>query len=151
MAAKPAQGSVLFVCNLNAVRSPMAEALTRALFGKTVYADSAGLEPSERDPFVISVLHEVNIDMTEDHPLDVNEIDVGSFDHVICLTPEAHARVNELVKGQAVNVEYWPTIDPYAAGAQGSREQRLAAYRELREELRRMIERRFGGQEKAAG
>ncbi len=148
---KPAQGSVLFVCNLNSVRSPMAEALTRALYGKTLYVESAGLEPTERDPFAMSVLNEVAIDMSKDQPLDLEEIDVGSFDHVVCLTPEALARVNELVRGQAVNVEYWQTIDPFSGGAQGSREQRLTAYRDLREELRRMIDLRFEGREKAIG
>ena len=151
MAVKPAQSSVLFVCNLNAVRSPMAEALAKALYGKTLHADSAGLEPSERDPFAISVLQEIGIDMTLDQPLDLEEVDVGSFDHVICLTSEAYARVQEITRGQAVNGELWATIDPFSSSAQGSREQRLTAYRTLREELRRMIDLRFGGREKVAG
>ena len=146
-----ASKAVLFVCNLNAVRSPIAEALAKALYGKRLYVDSAGLEPSERDPFAMSVLQEIGIDMAEDAPLDLEEANVGSFDHVICLTPEAYARVQDLARGQAVNVELWETIDPFANGVQGNREQRLEAYRNLREELRRMIELRFGGGEKAAG
>ncbi len=144
-------GSILFVCNLNAVRSPMAEALTKSLYGKRAYIDSAGLEPRERDPFVICVMSEIDVDMAEDHPMDVEEINIGSFDLVICLTEEARARVAELTRGQAVDVEFWPTIDPFAAGEQGSREQKLEAYRLLRDDLRRLIETRFGAAEKKAG
>ena len=147
--ANSPQVSVLYVCNLNAVRSPMAEALTKSICGKSVYVDSAGLEPSERDGFAISVLKEIGIDMTEDLPLDLEEIDIGSFDVVICLTEEAYERVKERVKGQAVSVEFWPTRDPFA-NAGGSREQRLAAYRELRDDLRDKIERRFKSREKSA-
>ena len=143
------QGSVLYVCNLNAVRSPMAEALTKAICGKAIYVDSAGLEPSERDPFVLSVLGEIGIDMSKDQPLDLEEIDVGSFDVVICLTEEAYERVKELVKGQAVNVEFWPTRDPFA-NTGGSRDQRLVAYRDLRDDLQDKIEKRFKSRERSA-
>lgn len=146
-----ASKSVLFVCNLNSVRSPIAEALTKARYGKTIYVDSAGLEPSERDPFAMSVLNEIGIDMSQDAPLDLEEANVGSFDHVICLTPEAYARVQELTRGQAVNIELWETIDPFANGVQGNREQRLSAYRNLREELGRMIDLRFAEIDKATG
>ena len=144
-------GSVLFVCNLNAVRSPMAEALAKSLYGKRIFIDSAGLEPHARDPFVINVMTEIGVDMAEDHPMDVEEINIGSFDLVICLTEEARARVAELTRGQAVDIDFWPTIDPFAGGEQGSREQKLDAYRRLRDDLRRRIEQRFGGAEKKAG
>jgi protein-tyrosine-phosphatase len=150
-AKKRLPGSVLFACNLNAVRSPMAEALTKSLYGKRIYVDSAGLEPAERDPFAISVMSEVGIDMTADRPLAIDAIDIGSFDLVICLTPEACGRATALARGQAVEIEFWPTLDPFAAGEMGTREQRLEAYRRLREELRRMIEERFGACEKVSG
>lgn len=143
-------GSVLFVCNLNAVRSPMAEALAKAICGKRIYFDSAGLEPRERDPFVLEVMNEIGVDMSEDHPQNVEEISVGSFDLVICLTYEARNRVAELTRGEAVEVEFWPTIDPFAHGEEGTRDQRLHAYRELREELRHMIANRFSAPEKGS-
>ncbi|MGB3808629.1 MAG: hypothetical protein WA943_00950 [Parvibaculum sp.] len=150
-ASKALPGSVLFTCNLNAVRSPMAEALMKTLFGKRIYVDSAGLEPSARDPFAISVMSEIGIDMSGDHPLDLEAIDIGSFDLVICLTPETCARVKDLTRGQAVDIEFWPTLDPFAAGERGSREQRLEAYRRLRDDLRDMLQRRFGACEKVVG
>lgn len=137
-------GSVLFTCNLNAVRSPMAEALTKHLYGTRFFIDSAGLEPADRDPFAIAVMDEIGIDMTLDHPLSIDAVDIGSFDLVISLTPESCARVTELAHAQAVDIEFWPTLDPFAAGEIGSREQRLMAYRRLRDELRALIIKRFG-------
>lgn len=137
-------GSVLFTCNLNAVRSPMAEALTKHLYGTRFFIDSAGLEPADRDPFAITVMDEIGIDMTLDHPLAIDAVDIGSFDLVISLTPESCARVTELAHAQAVDIEFWPTLDPFAAGEIGSREQRLMAYRRLRDELQALIIKRFG-------
>jgi len=148
---KTPPGSVLFTCNLNAVRSPMAEALVKSLYGKRIFVESAGLEPAERDPFAITVMSEIGIDMATDRPLAIDATDIGSFDLVICLTPESRDRVVALARGQAVDVEFWPTLDPFAAGERGSREQRLEAYRRLRDELGRMIETRFGAREKLGG
>tara|TARA_R110000824_G_scaffold118960_18_gene272487 strand:+ start:8385 stop:8864 length:480 start_codon:yes stop_codon:yes gene_type:complete len=137
-------GSVLYTCNLNAVRSPMAEALTRDLYGTRFFVESAGLEPAERDPFVISVMDEIGIDMSGDRPLAIDAVDAGAFDLVICMTSESCAVVKERVKAQAVEVEFWPTLDPFAQGETGSREQRLEAYRLLRDDLKARIEKRFG-------
>lgn len=137
-------GSVLYTCNLNAVRSPMAEALTRALYGTRFFVESAGLEPAERDPFVISVMNEIGIDMSADRPLAIDAVDAGAFDLVICMTPESCAVVKDRVRAQAVEVEFWPTLDPFAKGETGSREQRLEAYRHLRDDLKALIEKRFG-------
>lgn len=149
MSARTSPGSVLFVCNLNSVRSPMAEALAKAICGKRIYVDSAGLEPRERDPFVLEVMKEIGVDMAEDRPMNVEDIGVASFDLVVCLTFEARNRVAELARGQAVEIEYWPTIDPFAGGEDGTRQQRLHAYRQLREELRHMISDRLGETGKA--
>ena len=60
------------------------------------------------------------------------------------MTPESYERVQELAHAQAVEVEFWPTRDPFAAGEVGSREQRLMAYRQLRDELRTLLIKRFG-------
>ncbi len=149
MSSRTQPGSVLFVCNLNSVRSPMAEALMKSICGKRIYVDSAGLAPTERDPFVLEVLNEIGVDMAADRPMSVEDIGIGSFDLVICLTEEARERISAELRGEAVEIEFWPTIDPFAAGERGSREQKLHAYRQLREELRRMISGRFAGGEKA--
>jgi protein-tyrosine-phosphatase len=141
MATLPA--SVLFACNLNRVRSPMAEALARRLSGGALFTDSCGLSaPDGADPFLAVVMHEIGIDLSERRPKTFDELQDGGFDLVISLTPEAHRRAVEMTRRRAVAVEYWPTADPTLAS--GSREQRLDAYRAVRDDLSRRLAERFG-------
>lgn len=134
--------SVLFMCALNAVRSPMAEGLARHYFGRSLYVASAGVRPEELDPFTIAVMDEIGIDLTAHKPRTLRELEDTGFDLIISLSPEAHHQAMELTRTLAVDVEYWPTVDPTAV--QGSREQRLDAYRTVRDELTRRITERFG-------
>lgn len=140
----PAQmpSAVLFSCNFNAVRSPMAEALMKYLYGHIVYVDSVGVRKSPVDPMVIEVLDEIGIDVTKHKPKSFDDLEDTSFDLVITLTPQAQHRAMELTRTMAVDVEYWPTPDPTAAS--GSREQVLDAYRALRDWLMAKIKERFG-------
>lgn len=139
-------GAVLFACNFNRVRSPMAEALMRMTYGNRVYVDSVGLRQeqgeSEVDPFALAVIDELGGDLDGFHPKTFDELEDGSFDLVISLTPEAQHRAVELARNHATDIEYWPTFDPTLA--EGSREQRLEAYRQVRDELARRIRERFG-------
>jgi protein-tyrosine-phosphatase len=140
--AKPQ--SVLFACGHNAVRSPMAASLFRQLVGRTTYVASAGVRKGELDPFAISAMAEIGLDIGKHRPLTFEELEDWeglNFDLIITLSPEAHHKALELTRTLAAEVEYWPTPDPTAA--EGSREQRLAAYREVREELMRRIRARF--------
>jgi protein-tyrosine-phosphatase len=142
-AAGPARpGSVLFVCAMNAIRSPMAENLTRALFGKSVYARSAGVNAGDPDPFVPVVMAERGITMESQQPVTLDELGDSYFDLVITLSPEAHHHVLQLMRAQAIDVEYWPTMDPSTVA--GKREQVLEAYRQTRDRLEERIRRRFG-------
>ncbi|MSP42814.1 MAG: arsenate reductase ArsC [Alphaproteobacteria bacterium] len=134
--------AVLFSCNFNAVRSPMAEALMKYLYGHIVYVDSVGVRKSPVDPMVIEVLDEIGIDVTKHKPKSFDDLEDTSFDLVITLTPQAQHRAMELTRTMAVDVEYWPTPDPTAAS--GSREQVLDAYRALRDWLMAKIKERFG-------
>ena len=139
-------GAVLFACNFNRVRSPMAEALLKMAFGTRIYVDSVGLkrEPGEKevDPFAAAVIDEIGGDLHGFRPKIFDDLEDGSFDLVISLTPEAQHRAVELARGAAVDIEYWPTLDPTLA--EGSREQRLEAYRQVRDQLARRIRDRFG-------
>jgi len=136
-------GAVLFACNLNQVRSPMAAALMKQVFGDRVFIDSCGILPrGEVDPFVAAVMAEVGSDLAHHAAQAFDDLEDGSFDMIVCLTPEALARAEAMAKGRATDVEYWPTDDPTTAG--GSRDQRLDAYRAVREALRRRILARFG-------
>ena len=133
----------------------MAEALLKRLVGTAVFVDSCGLKrarPTQEDdeddeaqatadPFVQIVMAELGCDLSLHRPKTFDELDDNSFDLVISLTPEAQHRSVELARGRAADIEYWPTQDPTLT--EGSREARLAAYREVRDALARRIEQRF--------
>lgn len=137
-------GAVLFACTLNAVRSPMAAAILRHLTGRRIYVESAGVRAGEPDPFVIAVMDEIGIDMTQYKPHALSDLHDTSFDLIITLSPEAHHQALELTRTMAVDVEYWPTLDASMAVGQGNREQVLDAYRRVRDGLFQRIKQRFG-------
>ena len=130
---KAPPGSVLFVCGMNAIRSPMAEAIARGLVGKGTYIASAGVRHGERDPFVDAVLAEVGLDLGNREPQSLDELEDDFFDLIVTLAPEAHHRALDMNRGNAVDIIYWPTPDPSVAA--GTREQILASYREVRDML----------------
>jgi len=145
--------AVLFACNLNFVRSPMAEGLLKRLAGHRIFVDSCGLKPVPAlggedeppmhvDPFAAEVMAELGCDLTDHRPKTFEGLEDSSFDLVISLTPEAQHRAVEMARGRAAEIEYWPTFDPTLAD--GSRDARLAAYREVRDTLAARIAERFG-------
>ena len=135
--------AVLFACNFNRVRSPMAEGLMKLIYGKQAYFDSCGLTPTgELDPFAVAVMEEIGADLSRHHAKSFDDLDAGGFDLVISLTPEAQHRAVEMTRGAAVEIDYWPTFDPTLAT--GSREAVLDAYRNVRDDLRARILERFG-------
>jgi protein-tyrosine-phosphatase len=136
-------GSVLFVCAMNAIRSPMAEHLTKKLFGQSIYVQSAGVEEGRADPFMVAALAEAGIDVGKHLPRTLDEIGDTYFDLIVTLSPEAHHRALQMARAAAAEVEYWPTMDPSTVA--GNREQVLAAYRQVRDALERKIRSRFGG------
>jgi protein-tyrosine-phosphatase len=140
-AAGDLPSAVLFACNHNALRSPMAEAILKHLVGGRIYVDSAGVRAGEPDPFAAAVMDEIGIDISRHKPKSLDTLKDGSFDLIVSLSPEAHHKALQLTQGFAVEVEYWPTLDPSLA--QGSREQILDAYRTLRDALFRKIKQRF--------
>lgn len=147
--AAPARSSrpqaALFACGQNAVRSPMAAGLFQQLYGKKVYVASAGVQKGELDPFVVAVMDEIGIDVSRHKPItfeELDELEGLNFDLIVTLSPPAHHKALDLTRTLAADVEYWPTVDP--TGVEGSREQRLEAYREVRDQLMAHIRRRFG-------
>ncbi|MBI1682470.1 arsenate-mycothiol transferase ArsC [Caulobacter hibisci] len=139
--------AVLFTCNYNRVRSPMAEALFKRFYGTSAYVDSCGLKSDPAgegiDPFVVAVMDELGVDVAKHRPKTFAELEDDSFDVVVSLTPEAQHRAVELSRDRAVEIEYWPTHDPTLV-TEGSREAMLAAYREVRDTLSAAIRARFG-------
>jgi protein-tyrosine-phosphatase len=129
-------GAILFACTMNAVRSPMAAAMMRHLFGKFVYVDAAGVRAGELDPMAVEVMDEIGIEIGKYHPKRFEDLVDSSFDLCITLSPEAQHRAVDLAHTSAIEIEYWPTLD-------GSRDQRLDAYRAVRDTLLRKIGDRF--------
>lgn len=135
-------GAVLFACSHNVIRSAMAERLMRHFYGSKVYVDSCGVTPGEPDPFVTVAMDELGIDASKHRPKSFDDLEDSSFDLVISLSPEAHHKAMEMTRTMAIEVEYWPTMDPSAAA--GSREQILDAYRSVCDQLSDHILKRFG-------
>ena len=136
--------AILFACGLNSVRSPIAAGLFTQMFGRAIYVGSAGVRKGELDPFAVAVMAEIGVDISRHKPVTFEELDdlEGlNFDLIVTLSPEAHHRALELNRTNAVDVEYWPTADP--TDIEGSREQRLDAYRAVRDQLMDKLRERF--------
>ena len=139
--------AVLFSCGLNSVRSPIAAGLLSQMFGRSIYVGSVGVRKAELDPFAVAAMAEIGIDISKHKPVTFEELDEWeglNFDLIITLAPEAHHRALELTRTSGVEVEYWPTPD--ATAIEGNREQRLDAYRQVRDQLLAHIRDRFAGQ-----
>jgi protein-tyrosine-phosphatase len=136
--------AVLFACGLNSVRSPMAAALLRQMLGTKLYVGSAGVRKGELDPFAAAAMEEIGIDIKAHRPItfeELEDLEGLNFDLIVTLSPEAHHKALELTRTLALEVEYWPTAAPPAI--EGSREQRINAYRDVRDQLLQRIRTRF--------
>ncbi len=140
-------GSILFMCGMNAIRSPMAEVLAKSILPAGTYIASAGVRTGERDPFVDVVLEELGLTIGRHQPHTLEELEDDYFDMIVTLAPEAHHAALELTRSMAIDVTYWPTPDPTVAT--GTREQIVSAYREVREHLETLIRHRLLGQSRA--
>ena len=128
--------TVLFVCSMNSVRSPIAAALARQAFPGRVIARSVGVNGGKADAFVHEVMEEIGIDMSVHTPHILDELVANHFDLVITLSDDAPEAVRR--KGlEAGAVEEWQVADPSLV--EGSRDVVLTAYRELRDGLRRRV------------
>ena len=144
--------SVLFACGFNSVRSPMAESLLQQMFPHALYVKSAGVKRGELDPFAVAVMAEVGQDISTHKPTTFEELEDWeglNFDLIITLSPEAHHKALDLTRTLAADVEYWPTHDP--TNTDGSREQKLDAYREVCDTLSMRIRKRFAKAGAASG
>ncbi|MEL6794363.1 MAG: low molecular weight phosphatase family protein [Pseudomonadota bacterium] len=141
-------GAVLFCCDHNAVRSPMAEGIAKKLLGSRVFLQSAGVKGEmEIDGFVVEVCEEIGVDLQRHRVKSFDDFedwgeDIDSYDLIIALSPAAQRRALEYTRHFALEVEYWPTLDPTGLGER--REEKLAAYRQTRDQLLARIKERFG-------
>jgi protein-tyrosine-phosphatase len=131
--------SVLFVCNYNSVRSPMAECIAKDIVGSRIFIDSIGIMDSliKVNPFTVSVMEEDGQDLSNHNPKHFKDLNVSAFDLVICLSIEAEEKIKEHTRGFDTHVTFWPTSDPTAT--RGSRENIMSAFRMVRDELKEKI------------
>ncbi|MCF6321634.1 MAG: hypothetical protein L3J32_07695 [Rhizobiaceae bacterium] len=134
-------GAVLFACGQNCIRSPMAEGLMKHFYGHRVHVQSCGVKIGKNDMFVQAVMDEMGIDLSSFHPRSFEELEDTNFDLVITLSPRAHHKAMEMTRTMAIEVEYWPTMDPSTVA--GSRQQVVDAYRATRNSLENRIRDRF--------
>jgi protein-tyrosine-phosphatase len=134
-------GSVLFCCTLNALRSPMAEAMLKHLHGRRIFVDSVGVRAGALDDFAIAVMDEIGIDITKHKPKSFDDLEDDSFDLIVSLSPEAQHKAVDMTRTLAAEVEFWNTFDPSIV--EGSREMRLDAYRQVRDQLMNRLLLRF--------
>jgi protein-tyrosine-phosphatase len=131
--------SVLFACNMNSVRSPMAAAMLRADAGARLHVDSAGVYEGGPDPFIDGVLREVGVALGEFEPKAMADVALGRFDLAIVLTAEAAEEARKYLPRE--KIEFWSIDNP--TDIRGGRDELLAAYRAVRDDLKARIEKRF--------
>ncbi len=133
--------AVLFTCTMNAIRSPMAESILKFLHGHRIYVDSIGVRGGEIDGFAIAAMDEIGIDLARHKYKTFDDMEDTSYDLIITLSPEAQHKAMELTRVMACEVDFWNTFDPSIV--EGSREARLDAYRQVRDQLMERIKGRF--------
>lgn len=135
----PLPQSVLFCCDHNAVRSPMAEGIMKKFYGAETYVQSVGVyNDMEIDGFAIAVCQEIGVELSRHRSRSFDEMEewgehLSSFDLVVALSPASQRRALELTRIYHLDVEYWPIMDP--AGLGESREVKLNAYRQTRDQI----------------
>ena len=140
--------SVLFCCDHNAVRSPMAEALMKKFYGQRAYVQSAGVRNDmEIDGFSVAVCKEIGVELERHRSRSFEEMqelgdDLSQYDLIVALSPMSRKAALDLTKFYHLAVEYWPILDPTAIGE--GREAKLAAYRQTRDQIRSRMLNRFG-------
>lgn len=117
-------------------------------YGQRAYVQSAGVHNDlEIDGFSVAVCAELGVELSRHRSRSFDEMsqwgdDLSAFDLIVALSPASQRAALELTRHAHIEVEYWPVMDPTGLGE--SRDDKLAAYRQTREQIRlRMIE-RFG-------
>jgi protein-tyrosine-phosphatase len=140
--------SVLFCCDYNAVRSPMAEGVMKKFYGSRIYVQSAGVRNElDVDGFSIAVCAEIGVTLDKHRVRSFSQMEewgdrIDAYDLIVALSPAAQRLALEYTRYHAIDVEYWPIFDPTGLGE--GREAKLAAYRQARDQITARILARFG-------
>lgn len=140
--------SILFCCDHNAVRSPMAEGLMKKFYGQDVYVQSVGVKNEmEVDGFSVAVCRELGVELERHRARSFDEMqdwgdDLSSYDLIVALSPASQRRALELTRFFHLDVDYWPIMDPTGLGE--TREAKMAAYRQARDQIVGHLTERWG-------
>nr|WP_256440713.1 MULTISPECIES: low molecular weight phosphatase family protein [unclassified Phaeobacter] len=140
--------SILFCCDHNAVRSPMAEGIMKQFYGSGTYVQSVGVKNDmEIDGFCIAVCQEIGVELSRHRSRSFDEMeqwgdDLSSFDLVVALSPASQRRALELTRFFHLDVEYWPIMDPTGLGE--TRDAKLDSYRQTRSQIIQRLTERWG-------
>ena len=145
---EPLPQSVLFCCDHNAVRSPMAEGIMKKFYGTGTYVQSVGVRNDmEIDGFAVAVCQEIDVELSRHRSRSFDEMeqwgdDLSSFDLVVALSPASQRRALELTRYFHLEVEYWPILDPTGLGE--TRADKLAQYRAARDQIVARLTEKWG-------
>jgi arsenate reductase len=147
MTKKLSPSSVLFCCDNNSIRSPIAEGLMKKQFGTSIYAQSVGVESDlEIDGFAIAVCKEINVELGRHQVRSFDEMEklgehMVAFDVIIALSKASYHKVLKIVSDKNIEVVYWPIKDPVFSSER--REEKLTVYRLIRNQLQALITEAF--------
>jgi len=129
---------VLFVCVHNSARSQMAQAFLTRLGGDMFEAESAGLEPGKINPYVVEVMKEESIDLSEKRTYSVFDFfkEGRKYDYVITVCDEASGEKCPIFPGKTFRL-HWSFQDPSAF--RGSEDEIKSMVREVRDEIKKRI------------
>ncbi|MBL1422059.1 MAG: low molecular weight phosphatase family protein [Alphaproteobacteria bacterium] len=133
--------SILFLCSQNAVRSPMAAGIMKQLYGSKIAIDSAGIETKDIDGYAVSVMNEVDVDISQHVSVAIEANYMASFDLVICFSKAARGYAEDICRSVATEFEFWPVYDPVNQAE--TRTDQLVHYRKLRDELQDLLKNQF--------
>lgn len=122
---------MLILCTGNSARSQMAEGILRTLSQGTIEVQSAGMHPAGVHPLAVEVMREINIDISGQRSKSVAEFEQQQFDTVITVCDKA-AESCPVFPGSPERIHF-SFEDP--AAVEGSREERLRAFRRVRDDL----------------
>lgn len=126
----------------------MAEGIMKKYYGQETYVQSAGVKHDlEIDGFSIAVCKEIGIELSRHRTRSFDEMrewgdDLSTFDLVVALSPASQRKALDLTRYYALSVDYWPILDPTGLGE--TREAKLDAYRQARDQIRTRIIEQFG-------
>ncbi|WP_375550290.1 low molecular weight phosphatase family protein [Rhodophyticola porphyridii] len=126
----------------------MAEGLMKKFYGHRAYVQSAGVKHElEIDGFAVAVCEELGVELARHRVRSFDEMqewgdDLSGFDLVVALSPASQRMALEFTRHYHLDVEYWPILDPTGLGE--TREAKLAAYRQARDQIIDRMQDRFG-------